>query len=284
MFSPVRLGRPDSTNTNHSPLSSDAGDLPGNTHPFYALSPVFQVPTMNANTLSKGGVPHPGEIYSDNNTGNYHEVHLYANVSYRIDVKGSERSQPGGTIRNPRVEIFEGSGKLKLLNGSSDGVTQTSHATTALRGGATSSSGANSRLEIKVKPEQTGTYALLVYRATGDDGTYTITVNERDRPQGRRAPDITVTQENSASVSFSWTKPGKTHRSITAPIQSYQVQYRPFPDGRWSTEQTLSKSVLDHQFTGLSSGQSYDVRVRGYHPDAPYMTYQWGYARVYTTN
>ena len=284
VFSSVRLGRPDSTNTNHSPISSDAGDLPGNTHPFYALSPVFQVPTMNAYTLSKGGVPHPGEINSDNNTGNYHQVRLYANVSYRIDVKGSERSQPGGTIRNPRVKIYEGSGKLKLLNGSSDGVSQTNSATTALRGGATSSSGTNSRLEIKVKPEQTGTYRLLVYRTTGDDGTYTITVNERDRPQGRLAPDITVTQENNTSVSFSWTKPGKTQRSIKAPIKSYQVQYRPFPNGRWSTEQTLSKTVLDHQYTGLSSGQSYDVRVRSYHPDAPYMTYQWGYARVHTTN
>ena len=284
VFSHVRLGRPDSTNTNHSPISSDAGDLPGNTHPFYALSPVFQVPLMNAYTLSKGGVPHPGKIDSDNNTGNYHEVRLFANVPYRIDVKGSERSQPGGTIRNPRVRIDAGSGKLELLNGSSSGVSQTSSVTTALRGGATSSSGTNSRLEIKVKPEQTGTYRLLVYRTTGDDGTYTITVNERDRPQGRLAPDITVTQENNTSVSFSWIKPNMTQRSITAPIQSYQVQYRPFPNGRWSTVQTLRENVLDHQFTGLSSGQSYDVRVRSYHPDAPYMTYQWGYARVYTTN
>ena len=280
----VRLGRPDSTDTNHSPIGSDANEQPDTTRPFYALSPVFQVPTMNAYTLSKGGVPHPGKINSDNDTGNYHQVRLYANVSYRIDVKGNERSQPGGTIRNPRVRIDAGSGKLKLLNRSSDGVSQTSSVTTALRGGATSSSGTNSRLEIKVKAEQTGTYRLLVYRAAGDDGTYTITINERDWPQGRLAPDITVTQENSASVSFSWTKPKKTHRSITAPIQSYQVQYRPFPNGRWSTEQTLSKSVLDHQFTGLSSGQSYDVRVRSYHPDSPYMTYQWGYARVYTTN
>ena len=280
----VRIGRPNSTSANHSPISSDADETRSNERPMYALSPVFQVPTMNAYTLSKGGVPHPGEINSDNDTGNYHQVRLHANVSYRIDVKGNERSQPGGTIRNPQVAIYAGSGKLRLLNGSSSGVSQTSAITSALRGGATSSSGTNSRLEIKVKPEQTGTYRLLVYRTTGDDGTYTITVNERDRPQGRLAPDITVTQENNTSVSFSWTKPGKTQRSIRAPIKSYQVQYRPFPNGRWSTEQTLSKTVLDHQYTGLSSGQSYDVRVRSYHPDAPYMTYQWGYARVHTTN
>ena len=146
----VRVGRPNSTSTNHSPIGSDANDLPGTTRPFYALSPVFQVPTMNAYTLSKGGVPHPGEINSDNNTGNYHQVLLHANVSYRIDVKGNERSQPGGTIRNPQVAIYAGSGKLRLLNGSSSGVSQTSAITSALRGGATSSSGANSRLEIKV--------------------------------------------------------------------------------------------------------------------------------------
>ena len=278
----VRLGRPNSTNTDHSPISSDANGSRSDTHPFYALSPVFQVTRTNANTVTTRGLPHPAEINSDNNTGNYHEVRLHANVPYRIDVKGSERSQPGGTLNNPRVKIFAGSDKLELLNGSSAGVTQNGSVTSAQGGGATSSSGTNSRLDVKVEDGGTGTYRLLVYRATGDDGTYTITINKRDRPQGRLAPDITVTQEN--STSFSWVEPEKTHSSITVPLAGYKVQYRTFPTrGRW-TKETAGASVLNYEFNGLMPGKSYDVRVRGHHPDSPNMTYQWGYARVHTTN
>ena len=280
----VAVAQPNSTVINTFPLSSSRSETSGNARPFYALSPVFQVTRTNANTVTTRGLPHPAEINSDNNTGNYHEVRLHANVPYRIDVKGSERSQPGGTLNNPRVKIFANSDKLELLNGSSAGVTQNGSVTSAQGGGATSSSGTNSRLDVKVKDGGTGTYRLLVYRATGDDGTYTITINKRDRPQGRLAPDITVTQENSTSVSFSWVEPENTHSSITVPLEGYKVQYRTFPPhGRW-TKEKVGASVLNHQFTGLASGQSYDVRVRGYHPDYPNMTYQWGYARVYTTN
>ena len=145
---------------------------------------------MNASRLSPTGAPHPGEITSNSDTGIQHRVKLLKNGRYRIDVKGSEHSQPGGTIDNPRVKIFAGSNKIKLLNGSSAGVSQTNSETRATGGGT----GENSRLDIKAK--ETKNYDLLIHRADGDNGTYTVTVTNLSWPDGRRAPDITVDHEN----------------------------------------------------------------------------------------
>ena len=63
---------------------------------------------MNASRLSPTGAPHPGKITSNTDNGIEHRVKLLKNGRYRIDVKGSEPSQPGGTIDNPRVKIFAG--------------------------------------------------------------------------------------------------------------------------------------------------------------------------------
>ena len=72
--------------------------------------------------------------------------------------------------------------------------------------------GQNSRLVVKPKQE-TKYYYLLIHRAAGDNGTYTVTVTNLSWPDGRRAPDITVGRENPTSVEISWTKSKKTHKS-----------------------------------------------------------------------
>ena len=233
---------------------------------------------MNASRLSPTGAPHPGEITSNTDTGIEHRVKLLKNGQYRIDVKGSEPSQPGGTIDNPRVKIFAGSSKLKLLNGSSNGVSQTSSETRATGGGA----GENSRLDIK--PKQTDNYRLLVHRANGDNGTYTITVTNLSWPDGRRAPDITVDQENRNNVQISWTKSKKTQSSLLAPPGDYEIGYRTLSGGSWSNAGTVDQSVRDETITGLSQNTAYEVRVRMVPPAGSTHIYRWGYARVHTTN
>ena len=94
-------------------------------------------------------------------------------------------------------------------------MSQTGTGTEATGGGA----GQNSRLDIKVIEATDGGqyYHLLVHRADGDDGSYTVTVTRLDWPDGRRAPDITVDQENRNNVEISWTKSKKTHNSLVAP-------------------------------------------------------------------
>ena len=67
-----------------------------------------------------------------------------------------------------------------------------------------------------------------------------------------------------------------------APIQGYKVQHRTLPDGAWSNETTKSLSQLSHEYTGLTQGQSYEVRVRSYHSNEGSNVHRWGYATVYT--
>ena len=274
----VRVGQLNSTATDSGPIRGQIATNNSDTRPFYALSPVFQVPSLNASTLSPTGAPHPGEITSDSDTGIQHRVKLLKNGQYRIDVKGSEPTQPGGTIDNPRVKILAGSSKIKLLNGSSDGVSQTSSETRATGGGA----GENSRLDIK--PKETNTYDLLVHRAQGDNGTYTITVTNLSWPDGRRAPDITVNDENRNNVDISWTKSKKTQSSLLAPPGNYEIEYRTLSGGSWSYAGTVDKSDRNVMITSLIRNTAYEVRVRMVPPAGSAHIYRWGYAKVYTTN
>ena len=274
----VRVGQLNSTATDSGPIRGQIATNNSDTRPFYALSPVFQVPSLNASTLSPTGAPHPGEITSDSDTGIQHRVKLLKNGQYRIDVKGSEPTQPGGTIDNPRVKILAGSSKIKLLNGSSDGVSQTSSETRATGGGA----GENSRLDIK--PKETNTYDLLVHRAQGDNGTYTITVTNLSWPDGRRAPDITVNDENRNNVDISWTKSKKTQSSLLAPPGNYEIEYRTPSGGSWSYAGTVDKSDRNVMITSLIRNTAYEVRVRMVPPAGSAHIYRWGYARVHTAN
>ena len=198
----------------------------------YGLSQVFTVLPGNTGTLTTGGTPRSDTLGSSD-TGHYWQVRLHKNVRYQIDVKGSERSQPGGTITNPWLKLIARSDRIELLNGSSAGVSQTGTGTEATGGGA----GQNSRLDIKVIEATDGGqyYHLLVHRADGDDGSYTVTVTRLDWPDGRRAPDITVDQENRNSVKISWTKSKKTHSSLVAPEGDYKIEYRRLSDTGWTS-------------------------------------------------
>ena len=82
---------------------------------------------------------------------------------------------------------------------------------------------------------------LLIHRADGDDGTYTVTVTNLSWPDGRRAPDITVGQENPNNVDISWTKSKKSQSSLLAPPGNYEIEYRTLSGGSWSYAGTVSQ-------------------------------------------
>ncbi len=280
--SSATLGRPnDNTELGLGPLSSSNFSFATFSHPMYGLSPIFEVLNSgNAGTLTTGGTPRSGSLHGRDD-GETWRVQLYKNVRYRIDVKGSTPSHPGGTIDNPQVTVYAGSTSLKLLNMSAGGVTQTASITSATGGGE----GTNSRLEFK--PKGTATYILRIHRSRGDDGTYTVTVNRRDWPQGRRAPDITVTQQNSTSASIVWTKSQLTHNSLRyATHNGYSIQHRTLPDGSWVYSGAVREGEpREYTITGLTPNTSYEVSVRNNPiPGVTIFTYQWGYAIVHTTN
>ena len=276
----VRIGTPGSDNAGEGPINSNSTEDSDDERPLYGLSQVFTILPGNTGTLTTGGTPR-SETLGGSDSGNYWQVKLHKNVRYRIDVKGSEPSQQGGTLTNPWLQLIAGSDRIQLLNGSAAGVSQSETQTEATAGGA----GQNSRLDVKVLEAADGGtyYHLLVHRAEGDNGSYTITVNRLDWPQGRLAPDITVTREDQTSIRFEWEEPAKTQDTLVAPLTGYKVQYRARPGGSWSAETTKNANQRSHEFTGLTAGQKYQVRVRAYHNNqASNNTYQWGYATVYT--
>ena len=276
----VRVGRPGSSTAGTGPLHSNVTEDWGDEHPMYGLSQVFTVLPGNPGTLTTGGTPRSDTLDSSEKVGHFYQVKLHENVPYQIDVKGSERSQPGGTIENPRITVLAGKSAIKHMNKKADGTSQTATETRATAGGI----GQNSRLIVK--PKETKYYFLLIHRANGDNGTYTASVNRIDYPQGRRAPDIFVDQENRNSVEITWTKPKKTYKHLSAPEDGYEIGYRVLSTETWSSFPGTSNSdQRTKTITGLARNTTYEVRVRMSTPtDRDNLTYQWGYARVYTTN
>ena len=100
-------------------------------------------PTTNVSRQPESSTPAPPAAMPGAEALPHHSVSVFSLIA---------TSSPAAPSETLGWRIDAGSGKLKLLNGSSDGVTQTSSVTTALRGGATSSSGANSRLEVNPNP------------------------------------------------------------------------------------------------------------------------------------
>ena len=133
----VRVGQPNSSGTGHGPLNSNGDYEDSNQNrPMYGLSQVFEVIQIpgNTGTLTTGGTPRTGSI-SGSDVGEYWQVKLHQNGKYRIDVKGSESSQYGGTLTNPRIKLLAGNSHVELLNDAADGVSQTGPETLATGGG-----------------------------------------------------------------------------------------------------------------------------------------------------
>ena len=230
--------------------------------------------------VDNNGAATTGALANDDDTGDVFDMYLHKNVPYRIDVKGSESSQYGGTLTNPWIQIAAGSDELRLMNRNGSIVTQTSTTTTATGGGA----GNNARLEVK--PKVTGTFQTKIFREAGDNGTYTITATRLDTPQGRLAPDITVNYEHRHAVKLTWTKGKKTQATLPAPRPNgYEVNYRTSPDAEWTRIVIRAGQGQSHEVSGLTPGTAYEFRVHGYKPPGTdILTYRWGYATIYTDN
>ena len=98
---------------------------------------------------------------------------LVAGRSYRIDVKGDEESDYGGTLDNPHL-ILAGS-TLGSLNSQSEGIASFTGDEFHRVADNNSGRGYNPRLEVEVNV--TDTYFIVVQGdLSGGTGTYTVVV------------------------------------------------------------------------------------------------------------
>ena len=94
------------------------------------------------------------------------------------------------------------------------------------------------------------------------DDTITVTINVNDVNEPPAAPSVTVSTNATAPTSkidVSWTAPDMTGKPA---LSDYDVQYRKTGDSTWSSH-SFTGTGTSTTLTGLTSGKSYDVQVRG---------------------
>ena len=119
------------------------------------------------------GDPATGNIETDSDA-DYFKVPLVAGRSYRIDVKGDEESDYGGTLDNPFV-ILNGSTGVSLDSQSEELASFTGDRVPHFVEDRNSGRGNNARLEVEVNV--TDTYFIVVREnLSSNTGTYTVVV------------------------------------------------------------------------------------------------------------
>ena len=118
------------------------------------------------------GDPATGNIGTDNDI-DWFKVPLVAGRSYRIDVKGDEESDYGGTLENPRLALYSSTGVT--LNSLSEEIASYTGDRGHQIADNNSGRGNNARLEVEVNV--TDTYFIGVQRSISSEiGTYTVVV------------------------------------------------------------------------------------------------------------
>ena len=142
--------------------------------------------TSTTGYVQVNGEAATGEItlnYTGSAPFDYFRTDLTAGHSYRIDVKGNEEADYGGTLANPVVVL------LRLNEAGQDEFLLPGNPHVELAGSGThwdyiglwdnnSGEGKNARLEIDV--HSTGVYFIRVANAGGDNGTYSVSVASTD--------------------------------------------------------------------------------------------------------
>ena len=142
----------------HSVSEGEGRDLPGN--------------ISTTGYVQPDGDPATGDI--DPNTDlDYFKVPLVAGRSYRIDVKGDEESDYGGTLEGPYVRLLSSTGGI--LNSQSEEIASYTGDRSHQVADDNSGRGNNARLEVEVNV--TDTYFILARDIlSAGTGTYTVVV------------------------------------------------------------------------------------------------------------
>ena len=166
---------------------------------YYAEQDGTDLPTdsTTAGWVKVGHDPYPGKSgkYSSRNSDGF-LVDLVAGKSYRIDLKGSENTDFGGTLSNPYLTLEYATDESPFITNTDD-IEPLNVEINSSFGIVDDNSGAgnNSRLDIKVNT--TGTYKIVAgaFIATSN-GTYTVVVNELHYPERGHRETVSETSSD----------------------------------------------------------------------------------------
>ena len=228
--SQVRVGRPNSSGSDHGPLSSDSLLGASLTRPLYGLSAVFEVAAAVV-------VPNNPPAFS-------------ADTAARSVAENTAAGQNVGAA-------------LTATDADSDTLTYTLEGTDAASFDIVSGSGQiRTRTGVTYNHEAKSTHTVVVKADDGNGGTdtvtVTITVTDVDEPPGRpAAPTVSATAGSTTSLDVTWTAPTNTGPAIA----SYDLQYRAGTSGNF-TNGPQNVTGTSAAIGSLAADTSYEVQVR----------------------
>ena len=233
-FGHARLGRPNSDNSDHGPISSNISVGPTASRPFYALSSVFEVvayaPEFRDGASAIRAVPENAAAGTD----------VGAPVSATDGDPGDtlELEYGLGGDHADSFTIMSTSGQIRTRSGVDyDHETQSSYA-----------------VDVSVT-DGTATATIAV----------TITVTDVDeQPETPAAPTVTATAGTTDSLDVGWTTPGLNGGPA---LTGYELRYRK-GRGSW-TDRGHSATSTSTAIGSLDASSAYEVHVRALNGEAP---------------
>ena len=228
--SQVSVGRPNSSGSDHGPLSSDSLLGASLTRPLYGLSAVFEVAAAVV-------VPNNPPAFS-------------ADTAARSVAENTAAGQNVGAA-------------MTATDADSDTLTYTLEGTDAASFDIVSGSGQiRTRTGVTYNHEAKSTHTVVVKADDGNGGTdtvtVTITVTDVDEPPGRpAAPTVSATAGSTTSLDVTWTAPTNTGPAIA----SYDLQYRAGTSGNF-TNGPQNVTGTSAAIGSLAADTSYEVQVR----------------------
>ena len=227
----VRVGRPDSSDTDHGPLSSTSTTGDTSNRPMYGLSAVFKVAAANSDPT------------------------FPMSTAARSVVENTAAGQNVGAVLT--ASDSDGDTLTYTLEGTDAASFELDTTTTAGSAQIQTKSGVTYDHEVK------SSYAVVVKADDGGGGTaasvtVTITITDvSEAPERPAAPTVMATAGSTTSLSVSWTAPATTGPDI----DDYDLRYREGTSGSWSNgPQNVTATLAS--IGSLDAGTSYQVQVR----------------------
>ena len=160
---------------------------------------------------------------------------------------------------------------VTATDGDNDSLTYSLSGTDANSFGIASSSGQlQTKAGVTYDYETKTSYSVVVEVDDGQGGNasiaVTITLNDVGEPPSRSPSNVQIASVGDGQLQVTWD--AVTDEAGKPPISGYQVERRTGKRSDWGSQQTVSgRTTTSLNYTGLTNGQRYQVRVRTVNSD-----------------